>query len=153
MVKPSITLSESFWLNKCNVDVWQLLWQQKNVWKKVDAKRIMIKKKKKKKGAYATDKQTSKVNSRKIILRPVIFQNKFYLFCFYSYITYKMVSCRFWNHGWPVIKFFFLRVSNGQKDVLLIDLNISPWYCHHGTASYQWESFSIRKSPVKAVVI
>lgn len=80
------------------------------------------------KGAYAINKQTLRVNSRKIILRPVVYQNRFETFCFYSYITYKMVL-KEWltNEVTAWYNSLFMCVSNAWKDVLLIDHDISPW--------------------------
>lgn len=123
MVKPTITLSGSFWLNKCNVEVWQLLRQHKNVRKKNRCRKNHNKKEE----AYATDKQTSKVNSRNVILRPVIYQNKFDLFWFYS-----LSLTRWFLAGFEIVadqwqNSLFLSVSSAQKHVLLIDLNISHW--------------------------
>lgn len=123
--------------------------------KKIDTKRITTTTKK---GPYVFNKQTLKANSRKIILRPVVYQNRFETFCFYSYITYKMVSCWFWNPVWPMkyqfgIILFFLRVSNAWKDVLLADLDVSPWIlaCWDCFLSVGKHS-SVRNSAVKAVV-
>lgn len=101
-----------------------------------------------KKEAYAINKQTLKVNSRRIILRPVVYQNRFETFCFYSYITYKMVSCWFWNHGWPmryqlgIILFFWVCLMLG-KMLSWLTLTFHPGYLHPGTAFYQWAIISV----------